>query len=211
MRSRSRIAAFVAIAAAALQSACATFGPEALAVHGVALDPAQSPATARVDARLLVAEPRAVDPVSTARIVLVAPDGEYSVLPRVRWREPAPAIFRSLLIESFEACACVTSAAPTVSAVTGDYLVEIDLRRFELVEASDGPATATAHASLAIVRLRDGKLVAARRFAREEPLGTHGQDSGVAALGRAMNGVVGEARAWIVRALSDAQRDVPES
>ena len=191
-------AAFAAVAALAT-SGCATFGGEALAVHGVALDPAPAAAPARLPVQLLIAAPRAADPLTGTRVAYVGADGEYAVLPGVRWRESPPEMFRSLLLESLEASGSVASAARTSAAVAGDVVLEAELRHFELV-AGD-PVRAIAEASVLVVRTKDGRAIGTIRVSREIPVEGRGSGAGIAALSAAMNALVADARRELVALL----------
>ena len=165
-------------------------------MHGVARDPAPAAAPARLPVQLLVAAPRAADPLTGTRVAYVGADGEYAVLPGVRWRESPPEMFRSLLLESLEASGSVASAARTSAAVAGDVVLEAELRHFELV-AGD-PVRAIAEASVLVVRTKDGRAIGTIRVSREIPVEGRGSGAGIAALSAAMNALVADARRDVV-------------
>lgn len=194
MNAASRVAA-LGVLFALVGPGCATLGGDALAVHGIALRRAPA-AAARSPLQLLLAAPRAADPLAGTRVAYVGKDGEYAVLPAVRWREPPPEMFRSLLIESLEASGSVASAARTDAAVAGDLLLEIELRHFEL--AAGDPVRAVAEASVLVVRTADGRALGTLRLSREIPVEGRGSGAGIAALAAAMNALVADARRELV-------------
>jgi ABC-type uncharacterized transport system auxiliary subunit len=193
-------AAALAVVVGLAVSGCAAFGGDALAVHGVGLEPAPAAAATRLPVQLLVAAPRAADPLTGTRIAYVGADGEYAVLPGVRWRESPPEMFRSLLIESLEASGSVASSARTSAAVAGDVVLEAELRRFELV-AGD-PVRAIAQASVLVVRTKDGRALGTIRLSREVAVEGRGSGAGIAALSDAMNALVADARRDVVALLA---------
>lgn len=201
MKGAPRICA-LAVLAALLVPGCATLGGDALAVHGIALEP-EPAEPARSPLQLLVAAPRAADPLTGTRVAHVGGDGEYAVLPGVRWREAPPEMFRSLLIESLEAGGAVASAARTSAAVAGDVVLETELRHFEL--AAGDPARAVAAASVLVVRTADGRALGTLRLSREIPVEGRGSAAGIAALSAAMNALVGDARRELVALLAAAR------
>ena len=198
----------LALLALALLQACASLGGEDLALHGVELAP-MSPIPLRATLQLLVEEPRSAAPVSGPRIVLRAGDGEYAVLPDVRWREPSPVMFQSLLVESFERCECVAGVARSSAAMRGDFLLATELRAFELRDDGEGPPLAVAEASVTLVRISDGRAAGTRRFAHRIRAGRRDAAAGIDALGRALNAVVSDTVQWTLATSGKADAPSP--
>ena len=194
--------------ALALLPGCATLGGEDLALHGVELAPMPA-LPRRADWQLLVEEPAAAAPVSGPRIVLRARDGEYAVLPDVRWREPSPVLFQSLLVEAFERCECLAGVARTSAAMRGDFLMATELRAFELRDDAVGPPLAVAEVSVRLVRISDGRVAASRRFAQGIRAGRRDAAAGIQALGIALNGIVADTVRWAVSATSGSDPPSP--
>lgn len=177
---------------------CAALVRTDLAMFGIDYDASGTPAhLPRASWQLLIEEPHAVEPLTDVRIALVAPDGEYAVLPATRWREPPPQMFRSLLVEAFAACACVAGAARSDATMHGDFLLTVELRHFELRDDGTAPPLATVEAALTLVRIADGRAVGSQRIVHAVRARRRDAAAGVGALGEAMNAAVAEALRWV--------------
>ena len=143
---------------------CALTRGEPLAEYGIDLDLPPPAAASRHPWQIVIETPHASEPLASDRIVVTAPDGELTVLPAVRWRERAPALVQSLLLEAFDACACIAAAARDGGVLRGDFVLTGELRRFELRDEDSEPPVATVDLTLTLVRRSDGQVQATRRF-----------------------------------------------
>jgi len=199
---------FLTLLAVTLLQGCASLGGKELALHGVELAP-MSPSPQRATWQLLVEEPRSVAPVSGPRIVLRARDGEYAVLPGVRWREPSPVLFQALLVEAFERCECLAGVARSSAAMRGEYLLATELRAFELRDDGEGPPLAVAEASITLVRISDGRAAGSQRVAHSIRAARRDAAAGIDALGLALNAVVAQTIQWTLAASADSSAPSP--
>lgn len=168
----------------ALLSACALGGggeryrliaPEV----SLAADPA--PLGESGELTLAVARPVA-DRSRDSSHILVRRGRDLMPWPAAAWMDRAPEMFRGLLIDAFDGHLATVVRRGTASA---DYRLELDLRRFELVEGPEGLAAEL----LFSVRLLDpsGELMATARFHEtDHPAQAGSLDAGVAALEQAM-------------------------
>jgi cholesterol transport system auxiliary component len=91
----------------------------------------------RLPAALGVARLRAAPALDSDRIAVVQPDSRFDYFSGVRWSEPAPQMLQQQLVRAlaadgrFEAVVAVPSRVPT------DWLLDVELRRFEAVYATD--------------------------------------------------------------------------
>jgi cholesterol transport system auxiliary component len=186
-----------------LLAACAV-GREELALRDVPLAAEAIPTgLARLDAQLHVDLPRASEPLGDVRIAIRDADDTYAVLPRVRWREPAPQLVQSLLLQALERCECLAGVARSGSAVHADYVLAVELRELAVVDG-ERDAAAVARLSLSLIRSRDGRLVAAALREQRVALATRSDAAGIAALARALNGVTAETVGWLHDTLARA-------
>jgi ABC-type uncharacterized transport system auxiliary subunit len=191
------------LVASLLLSACA-IGRESLVLRDVALDPSVVPANlAPLAAPLQVDVPRAAEPLSDVRIALRDGDGAYAVMPGVRWRESAPKLVQSMLVEALEQCRCLAGVARTGAAARADYVLEAELRELA-VDDGAAAARAVARLSLTLVRARDGRSVATTILERSVVLAARTDPAGIAALAAALNAVAGETVAWLHGSLREA-------
>lgn len=194
-----------------LMLAACVFGREELALRDVPLDSDVAPTgLARLEVQLHVDVLRAAEPLGDVRIAVRSDDGEYAVLPRVRWREPAPQLVQTLLLQALEQCACLAGVARAGSAARADYLLTGELRELAIADGA-GDATAIARLSLTLVHSRDGRVVAAAVHERSATLAARSDDAGIAALARALNAANADAVAWLHATLAtdSARRNVP--
>lgn len=193
-------AAIGALAGAVLLAGCALGRGEPPAAFDIRLDPPPA-AAQRLPWQVAVEMPHATPPLSDDRVVVALADGELTVLPGVRWREHAPALVQSLLLEALDACACVAGAARDGGVLRADYVLAGELRHFELRDEGIEPPEAHVDLTFALVRRADGSVVAQRRFERSVAAERRDNAAGIAALGTALNGVLADALPWLVASL----------
>ena len=121
-------AALGALAGAVLLAGCALGRGEPPAAFDIRLDPPPA-AAERLPWQLAVESPHATPPLSDDRVVVALADGELTVLPGVRWREDAPALVQSLLLEALDACACIAGAARGPGGMGGGFHDPFDIFR----------------------------------------------------------------------------------
>jgi cholesterol transport system auxiliary component len=91
---------------------------------------------------LAVARPRAAAAIDTDRIAIAAAGSRFDYYAAARWAEPAPAMLQASVVAALAATGQFGGgvvAAP--SRVPAEFLLDIELRRFEAVSGSADPAT----------------------------------------------------------------------
>jgi cholesterol transport system auxiliary component len=94
----------------------------------------------RLPLALGVATPRASPALETERMAVVRPDSRFDYFTGVRWSEPAPQMLQQQLVRALAADGRFAAVVAAPSRVPADLLLDVELRRFEAVYATDGGA-----------------------------------------------------------------------
>jgi cholesterol transport system auxiliary component len=141
---------------------------------------------------LLVLRPVASQSLDTERIVVRPAPGAMQVYKGAAWSDTAPDLVQTSLLRAFEDSGRILSVARPGGAVRGEFQLATELRAFDSIYSGATPdAVIELHARL--VRVADGKAIAAKTFRASEAAG--GTD-------------VGEVSAAFSRALVVLDRDV---
>ena len=144
---------------------------------------------------LLVPRPIAIQALDTERIVVRPAPGALQVYKGAVWAETAPDLVHTSLLRTFEDSGKILSVARPGGAVRGDYQLTSELRSFDSIyEGATPNAVIELHARL--VRVTDGKAVAARTFRVSEA--SAGTDIGSVseAFSRGLAKIDGDVVAW---------------
>lgn len=148
-----------------------------------------------VDWQLMVETPLASDTLDTARMLVMPTPGVIEVFPAARWRDPAPALLRSLVVQGFEGSGRIVGVGSAASGLHADLALAMDLRDFQLEVGSGGP-----HAAVRFqARLLDyatNRVLATRAFAAQAPAAGSDAASAFAAFEVALDTVVPELVDW---------------
>ena len=85
-----------------------------------------------------VAPPRAAPSLDTERIAVVQPGSRFDYFSGVRWAESAPQMLQQLLVRALAADGRFATVVAAPSRVPADLALDVEMRRFEAVFASDG-------------------------------------------------------------------------
>ena len=144
---------------------------------------------------LLVPRPIAIQALDTERIVVRPAPGVLQVYKGAAWSETAPDLVHTSLLRAFEDSGKILSVARPGGAVRGDYQLTSELRAFDSIyEGATPNAVIELHARL--VRVTDGKAVAAKTFRISESVA--GTDVGAVseAFSRGLAKLDGDVVAW---------------
>lgn len=160
--------------------------------------PTTEPATGAVDWQLAVETPLASDALDTVRIVVMPSPGVIEVFPGARWRDAAPAMLRSLVVQGFQDSRRIVGVGSTVSGLHADYALGIDLRDFQL-EMHDGAPRAVIRFQAKLLDYTTNRVLATQSFA--EAVAAAGTDaaSAFAAFEAALNRVIPTLVDWTLR------------
>ncbi|HPG92938.1 MAG TPA: ABC-type transport auxiliary lipoprotein family protein [Dokdonella sp.] len=190
------------VAASLLLGACAALSGKhgSFAVYAPRLDAAVPHATqAPIDWQLLIDTPRASTALDTNHIAVMPGPDLIEVYPEARWRDPAPSMLRSLIVQGFDQDGRIRGVSALESGLNGDYSLVFELRDFQ-IEITDGSARAAIRLTVKLFDRRSNRIVASRTFAEEAPAAGTDVASAVVAFGAAINHLVPQLVDWTVDA-----------
>lgn len=91
----------------------------------------------RLPLALAVARPGAAPALDTERIAVVRSDSRFDYYAGLRWSEPAPQMLQQQLVRALAADGRFAAVVAAPSRVPADLLLDVELRRFEAVYATD--------------------------------------------------------------------------
>jgi cholesterol transport system auxiliary component len=144
---------------------------------------------------LLVLRPIASQALDTERIVVRPGPGALQVYKGAAWSDTAPDLVQTSLLRAFEDSGRILSVARPGGAVRGEFQLTSELRAFDSIyEGATPNAVIELHARL--VRVNDGKALAAKTFRVSEAAA--GTDIGTVseAFSRALAKLDGAVVAW---------------
>lgn len=122
-----------------------------------------------VSGQLVIAEPTALAPLETERILVRDAAGAVSYLPGAQWADRLPRLFQARLLQTFENATRIRAVARPGEGVTGDYQLNTELRAFQL-DAATGEAFVEVSAK--VLAVQSGRITYARVFSARTPAGT---------------------------------------
>ena len=182
-------------ACAALSGKHASFVVYAPQLH---IPPADStPATSKITWQLLIDTPQASTALDTARIAIMTSPGVLEVYPDARWRDPAPMLLRSLLVQAFDRDGRISGVSAVDSGLNGDYSLAMDLRDFQ-IELVDGSARAAIRFTARLFDRRSNRIVASKLFSEEAPAASSAVASAADAITVALDQLMPKVVAWTI-------------
>jgi cholesterol transport system auxiliary component len=145
--------------------------------------------------QLVIAEPSALGPLESDRILVRPAPGELAQLGDAQWEERLPRLVQARLVESFQNARRMRVGRPSDKIAT-DFALLTDLRVFE-VSAADG--TAQVEIAAKIVNERSGRIVAARVLRATVPAQATQGAGAVAAINEAFGQVATELVLWVAK------------
>jgi cholesterol transport system auxiliary component len=154
--------------AACLLTSCAslTGKTEPFAIYAPQLGtaPASGPA---VDWQLAIDTPLASSAIDSTRIAVMPTPGVLQIYPAARWRDPAPALVRSLIVEGFERSGRILGVGAAAD-LRADLGLTLELRAFQ-AEIGTGGARAVVRLQASLVDFSSNRVFAARTFEAASP------------------------------------------
>jgi len=123
----------------------------------------------KVDWQLLVETPQASDAFSTSRMLAMPTAGVIEVFPGARWRDPAPAMIRDILVQAFEASDRILGVGGDASGLRGDFALSLELRAFQ-VDYSGGAPLARVALQARLLDYTTNRVLAAQAFDANAPV-----------------------------------------
>ena len=137
--------------------------------------------------QIAVAEPAAVQPLETDRIVVKDTAGTVSAVAGGQWADRLPRLVQSRLIQTFENSSGLKAVSRPGGGVTPDYQLNSEIRAFQ-IDAPSGQAVV--ELSVKLVHDRTGRIVTTRIFTGRVPVGTIDAPNAAQALDRALSTVL---------------------
>lgn len=197
----TRIARAVIVVATLYLAACAALSGkhDAFTVYSPRLAmPKAVDAVAPVPWQLLVETPRASSALDTAHIAVMPSAGVLEIYPAARWRDPAPSLLRSLIVQAFDDSGRIVGVSGATAGLSAEYSLAIDVRDFQ-VELVGGSAHAAIRLNAKIFDQQRNRIIATRAFAIETPTATTDISSSVGAFERALNELLPQIVDWTLQ------------
>ncbi|MET0225166.1 MAG: ABC-type transport auxiliary lipoprotein family protein [Dokdonella sp.] len=160
--------------------------------------PAPAANAARVAWQLVVDTPTASDTLDTSRMLAAPTPGVLEVFPGARWRDPAPALLRSLIVEGFEQSGRIVGVGNAASGVRADFSLAIELRDFQL-DIRAGVPHASVRFQARLLDFSSGRVLAAQAFAQDASAAGSDAASAFAAFQTSLNAVIPPLIDWTLR------------
>jgi cholesterol transport system auxiliary component len=144
--------------------------------------------------QIAVAEPIAVQPLETERIIVKDGTGAVSFIGGGQWADRLPRLVQSRLIQTFENSSNLKAVSRPGDRVAADYQLNSDVRAFQIEEAT---GEAYVELSAKLVNDRTGRIARTRIFSGRAPVGTVDAANAARALDRALSTVLLEVVRWV--------------
>jgi cholesterol transport system auxiliary component len=149
------------------------------------------------DARLVIDVPRASPGLDSSRIALVRPPVSFDYFADSAWTDRAPLVVQAALLESFENSGRLLALDRDSIEAEPDFVLRMELRHFEAeYDSATGPPLARVAIRVRLVSAGDRRIVAETAFSRSERAAANNVPDIVAALDRALGGVIDEIIPW---------------
>lgn len=134
--------------------------------------------------QIAVAEPVAVQPLETDRIVVKDAAGAVSAVAGGQWADRLPRLIQARLIQTFENSSGLKAVSRPGGGVTPDYQLNSEIRAFQ-IDVPTGQAVV--ELSVKLVQDRTGRIATTRIFTGRVPVGTIDAPNAAQALDRALS------------------------
>jgi cholesterol transport system auxiliary component len=150
---------------------------------------------------LIVELPSAAGALATDRILIKPLPYQAQYLPDGRWTEPAPALLQTLMVASFQNLGGFGLVGRTANGLNPDYTLMSEIQDFQAEPVGEDQSEFLVRISVlaTLIRESDRAIVASRRFAATETVGSDDTQSLVAAFDRAAQTVLQNIVLWTVR------------
>lgn len=190
------------IAATALLAACSILpekSPQSLFAPAPRIQ--ADPSWPSVDWQLVVPRPNVPAMLDSARIVVRPPSGELQVYKSALWAQPTPDLVQNAIVHGFEDSGRVAGVARRGEGITGDYILQLDIRRF--IADYAGNARPSATVAIGAKLISSNQVIAQRVFHQQVPAATTDVGSVAAAFEQALGAATTQIVGWT---LAEGQR-----
>jgi cholesterol transport system auxiliary component len=160
---------------------------------------------AKVSFALAVSQPSAPFSLASRRIAIQRSATTLDYYANAVWQDRTPRLLQRLVVEGFENSGRITAVAGTQSGLQADYLLQLDLRRFDADYLSlNGAPRAELSLAARLIRLSDRKVVATTRIRTQAPAQQNSIKAAVTAFDQATAKAVTALIAWTLAASQPA-------
>lgn len=193
------------LACALSLAACSALGGKQtpFAIHAPAVPAFATPTAPPVEWQLQVMLPQASSALDSPRIAVMPSPGVLEVYPAVRWRDPAPRLLRSLVVQAFDASGRITGVSGAHAGLSADYALAIELHDFQAEVRADGTHAAI-RLQAKLFDLRANRIVATHAFEATSPAAGNDAASAVTAFDAALAQLLPALVDWTIEAGSKA-------
>jgi cholesterol transport system auxiliary component len=138
-----------------------------------------------------VLQPAAAGELDSDRVLVRTGPNDLAVLAGARWSDPLPALIQSRLNAAFDASAKQDGGAR-------EFNLETDVRAFEL---DAGAKRVVIDIAVKVVSAGAGRVVATKTFKTEAPVASTDPQAVIAALDRALLGVIARIHAFVASSI----------
>jgi cholesterol transport system auxiliary component len=146
-----------------------------------------------VGGQIVVAEPAALQPYESERIVVKDAGGSISFLGGAQWADRLPRLLQAKIIQTFENASRIRAIGRPGDGSTGDYQLTTEIRSFQLDTAA---GQTVVEISAKLINLTGGRIVAARVFSARLPVGSANPGEVTQGLDRALSTVLIDIVRW---------------
>src|SRR5919107_3004061 len=144
--------------------------------------------------QVLVAEPAALQTLSTQQILVKDASGSVSFIGGAQWADNLPRLIQTRLINTFENASQLRGVARPSSGASADVQLISELRRFEIATPGN---EATVEISVKIVSDQNGRIVNGRIFRSRVPAAAVDAPNAARALDDALSVVMLDIVRWV--------------
>ena len=177
---RAFTSALSCVALAALVGACGS----SAAVPNFDLTAPRQVRAGGAAGQIVVAEPAAVQPLESERIIVKDASGAVASVGGGQWADRLPRLVQSRLIQTFENSSNLKAVGRPGDRATPDFLLNSELRAFQ-IDATTGQAVV--EMSIKLTDDRSGRIATTRIFTGRVPVGTIDAPNAAKALDRALS------------------------
>ncbi|MCU0790406.1 MAG: ABC-type transport auxiliary lipoprotein family protein [Nitratireductor sp.] len=196
-RSRPGIWLAVPLAALALVS-CST--ARVVDIYDLGAPAQISGLKANTRSQILVQEPSALKSLDAQDIVVKTSPTQIEYLARSQWPDRLPKVVQARLVEAFENTNRVRAVSKPGEGLVIDYQIVTDIRAFQANVGGGGQA-AQVSLSVKLVSDRTGKVLRAKVFDAQAPLGGTDAPSVVEGINAAFDSVARDVVKWVLAAV----------
>lgn len=163
--------------------------------------------------QLVLETPVADAGLDTARIALTRSAHQIEYYARANWTDRAPAMFQTMMIESFENSGRIVSVGRESLGLRADFVLKSELREFQAFYDDAGPPVVRVGLALKLVAMPRREIVAATSIGTTAQAEADTLEAVIRAFDEASGSVLKELVVWVIGSGERSRRDqqLPEA